>query len=504
MPINFNLLAPQQGVAESFFAGQQAAQAEQERNMMRQLQMQQMAAQQENVLAQREQRMAMAEERRYKMADAARREKFLTDLSSKMAEGGHKLDRPTLTSMLQFGMMNKEDALVKLAGEGLRALDEQEQYQREAPKYGLPVAPTAGAAVPPTLAAPAPAAAPSAAFAAPAARPELLAGTPFAIGAGPAPVAAPAAPTAAPAAAPVNALSAGGFTREQVQNMLVSPVASIRARGEALARTLTKEPKQATDIEVMQALGIPLTKEGFAAYNAAKKQERMLTPEEEAQRIRIALASRPPAQPRELSAPVAVVDEKTGKVVLVPREEAMGKTPASAMEGLSPKEIQKREAALPQATSAIKAVETKADSLVRDLKALRNDPGLDQITGPVYGRTPSVSRAGSRAQALYDKIVAKGGFEMLQQMRDASKTGGALGNVSNQEGRQLQAAFAALDRRQNKADVQAAIDQVIGDIEGAKTRTREAYEATYSYKQGGAAPAPAAAPNIDALLNKYK
>lgn len=216
------------------------------------------------------------------------------------------------------------------------------------------------------------------------------------------------------------------------------------------------------------------------------------------------LAGRPPAQPREPSAPVAVVDEKTGKVVLVSREEALGKTPAAAMEGLSPKEIQKREAALPQATSAIKAVETKADSLIRDLKALRNDPGLDQITGPVYGRTPSVSRAGSRAQALYDKIVAKGGFEMLQQMRDASKTGGALGNVSNQEGRQLQAAFAALDRRQNKADVQAAIDQVIGDIEGAKTRTREAYEATYSYKQGGAAPAPAAAPNIDALLNKYK
>jgi hypothetical protein len=197
-----------------------------------------------------------------------------------------------------------------------------------------------------------------------------------------------------------------------------------------------------------------------------------------------ARAGATPAQPQ---APVAVVDEKTGKPVLVSREEALSKrmTPASAMESLSPKEIQKREAALPQATSAIKGFETKSDSFIRDLKALRNDPGLENITGPVFGRGGSVTQAGSRAQALYDKVVAKGGFQALQDLRDASKTGGALGNVSNQEGKQLTASFAAIDRRQNAADVRAAIDQAIADIEGSKTRMREAYDSTYQYKQGG-------------------
>jgi hypothetical protein len=256
-------------------------------------------------------------------------------------------------------------------------------------------------------------------------------------------------------------------------------------------------PATPADVATMKSLGFPLTQQGYEQFRAAQRQDRLKTPEQEAQDIRIALASRPPAQPRAESPPVAVVDEATGKTKYVSREEAIGKTPASAMEGLAPKEIQKREAAHPQATAAIKGIESKSDALLKDLKALRDDPGLEQITGMIYGRTGSVSREGSRAQALYDKIVAKGGFEMLQQMRETSKTGGALGNISNQEGQQLKAAFGALDRRQNTADVRAAIDQIIGDVEGAKTRSREAYDSTYSYKT---APTSAAKPSLDSIF----
>jgi hypothetical protein len=214
----------------------------------------------------------------------------------------------------------------------------------------------------------------------------------------------------------------------------------------------------------------------------------------------MAMASRTPAQP---SAPVAVVDPVTGKQVYVSREDALrGRmTPAAAMESLPPKEIQKREAALPQATSAIKSFESKSDSFVGDLQKLRDHPGLSQITGIVAGRVPAVTAEGRAAQALYDKVVAKGGFQALQDLRDASKTGGALGNVSNQEGKQLTASFSAIDRRQDAADVKAAIDQAIGDVQGAKTRMREAYDSTYSYKTGRT---EAPANNVDALLDKYK
>lgn len=199
---------------------------------------------------------------------------------------------------------------------------------------------------------------------------------------------------------------------------------------------------------------------------------------------RIAQAGRTPAQPRAESAPVAVVDPKTGRPVYVSREQAIqgGMAPASAMESLAPKEIQKREAALPAATSAVKGFENKADSFIADLEKLSRHPGLDQITGIAAGRIPGITSEGRSAQALYDKVVAKGGFQALQDLRDASKTGGALGNVSNQEGKQLVSSFSAINRTQDAKDVREAIAQAIANVQGSKTRMREAYDSTYSYK----------------------
>jgi len=206
---------------------------------------------------------------------------------------------------------------------------------------------------------------------------------------------------------------------------------------------------------------------------------------------------------------LAINQEKAG------REKTMGTIPAGyrlsadgttleAMPGgpttvaLPPKELQKREATFPQATSAVKAIETKSNSFIKDLEKLRDHPGLNQITGLVQGRLPAVTGEGRAAQALYDKIVAKGGFQALQDLRDASKTGGALGNVSNQEGKQLTASFAAISRVQDAKDVKAAIDQAIDDIKGTKTRVREAYDQTYEYKN------KSGTNSVDDLLEKYK
>jgi hypothetical protein len=157
---------------------------------------------------------------------------------------------------------------------------------------------------------------------------------------------------------------------------------------------------------------------------------------------------------------------------------------------LSPKEIQLRESKFPQATSAVKTFEAKTTELEKDLIALKNHPGLPSITGIVAGRAPGITADGRAAEALYDKIMARGGFKELQDMRAASPTGGALGNVSNQEGTQLRAAFAAIDRKQDAADVKRAIDIALGDLQASKGRVREAYDMTYDYKGGGGATPP--------------
>lgn len=212
----------------------------------------------------------------------------------------------------------------------------------------------------------------------------------------------------------------------------------------------------------------------------------------------MAIAGRPPAQPRPEQPPVAVVDPTTGKQVLVSREEALkGRmTPATAMEGLTPKEIQTREAKYPQATLAVKTFESKADKLAADLKTLANHPGLSGISGLIYGRTPAVTAAARQAQTLYDSIVARGGFSELQAMRSASPTGGALGNVSEREGQYLRDAFAAIGRTQDTKDLKKSLLDASKATIAAKQNARDAYDMTYDYKTGAnpAAAAPAAAP----------
>ena len=57
------------------------------------------------------------------------------------------------------------------------------------------------------------------------------------------------------------------------------------------------QPATSTEVQTMRALGIPLTPAGYQQYRDAQRQERMLTPAEEQQKIRIAAAGRAPAQP---------------------------------------------------------------------------------------------------------------------------------------------------------------------------------------------------------------
>ena len=496
MALNFGILQPV-NIGGQFMAGQKQAQENQLAQQQAAMREQEMGMRQQEMGMRQQEATERTEDRATKLVNAAKRNEFLTKLSIQMEKGGHKLNRQTLSSMMNFGLQSNEDSLVKLAGEGLRALDEQDQF-----------ASIMGGGAP---------------AAAPAIRPSV---TPGAMGSGtfdpnaPAPVAPmnALAPTAEPVA-PVNALAptagpdqaaVGEMRRKRDQLLAMGTTRSIAAAN-ALDRdiALASKTSDTPEIVTMRALGYPPTQAGYQAYRDAQRQERMLTPAEEDQRVRIAKASRAAPTPATPSAPVAVVDPVTGKQVYVSREQAIsGKmSPAAAMESLPPKEIQKREAALPQATTAVTGFEKKTDSFVKDLTALRDHPGLSEITGIAAGRMPGITASGRAAQALYDKVVAKGGFQALQDLRDASKTGGALGNVSNQEGRQLVSSFSAIDRRQDAADVRSALDQAIGDVQGARTRLREAYDMTYSYK-GSDAPsprspgaAPAAAPAAGGKLS---
>ena len=226
-----------------------------------------------------------------------------------------------------------------------------------------------------------------------------------------------------------------------------------------------------------------------------------------------ALAGRPPGQPRAEQPPVAVVDPNTNKVIFVDRATAIANkmTPASAMEGLSPKEIQNREAKFPQAKTAVASFETSAEKLAKDLETLANSKGLEGITGLIGGRTPAITKEARAAEALYNSIVARGGFNELQNIRASSPTGGALGNVSNAEGQNLRDAYAPLKLTQNASDLKGQLLKAAQETRASASRIKETFDMTYEYKTQGSQPsaptrtpsAPTTPMSADDLVNKY-
>jgi len=256
------------------------------------------------------------------------------------------------------------------------------------------------------------------------------------------------------------------------------------------------------DVRTMQMLGYPNTQAGYVAFRDAQRQDRLLTPAEQRQKIEIALASRTPAPP---SAPVAVVGED-GKVRYVSREQAMGMTPATAIEGLSPKDIQKREAVLPQARQSVKTINNTMSVIGETVdRILANPEGLDGITGVIYGRTPALTDAARKANADLEQLKNLAFVQGLTELRAASKTGAGVGNVSNREGDRFENLKASLDRTQSKTDLEDSLRRLKGQAGFTSQSMQEAFDETYKYKQ--TAPntqTPAAAPNIDALLQKYK
>ena len=321
-----------------------------------------------------------------------------------------------------------------------------------------------------------------------------------------APMAAPAAaPMAAPGAAPV--ATPGGAdlaTLFAQQNAFMSMNKPEMAR--ALdARISLAARQQPETIREMQAFGLPITPEGFAKYTALKQApaappsmvaEYTFAKTPDGGNFRgsyqdfvtaRAAAGRAPAQP---SAPVAVVDEN-GKVKYVSREQAMGMTPASAIEGLSPKDIQKREAVLPQARQAVKTVSNTMSIIGQTVdRLLANPDGLDGITGTIYSRTPAITDAANTANADLEQLKSLAFVQGLTELRAASSTGAGVGNVSNREGERFENLKASLDRRQSKSDLEDALRRLKGQAGFTSQSMQEAFDETYKYKQT----APSAAP----------
>lgn len=120
------------------------------------------------------------------------------------------------------------------------------------------------------------------------------------------------------------------------------------------------------------------------------------------------------------------------------------------------------------AEEKVKVVTDNADRMINVIQ--ESIPMVGYNTAGLAGKATIWGSEGADLQKNLDTVKANLGFDRLQQMRDASKTGGALGSVAVKELEALQSTVSSLDRTQSPESLR----QSLKDIEYYYTRWRKA------------------------------
>jgi hypothetical protein len=144
---------------------------------------------------------------------------------------------------------------------------------------------------------------------------------------------------------------------------------------------------------------------------------------------------------------------------------------------------------LPRVESAFANREVKTNLVRNTIKEAIPEVGVTTagLGGSVMGRVSGT--AAVDLQKKIDTIKANIGFDELQNMRDSSPTGGALGQVAVQELNFLQATLGSLDREQSPAELRKRLEQIDGVLKRYQESRREAFKKDY-----GRYPTPAEQP----------
>lgn len=185
-----------------------------------------------------------------------------------------------------------------------------------------------------------------------------------------------------------------------------------------------------------------------------------------------------------------VVDPATGTA----RPVTMGDGAPLPDKVLSPADRARQEKQRREAVTARTSMEGATADLQRLKKIaaeVRDHPGLKGITG-VRGVFPNYPGGdAANAEAKLETLKSQVGFSVLQKMRDLSKTGGALGQVSDRENVMLQNNLAALAKAQSFEEFQKSLNEIIAFVDDTVARLEGAYRDTYGGVEGQQEPAPA-------------
>ena len=264
----------------------------------------------------------------------------------------------------------------------------------------------------------------------------------------------------------------------------------------AAERFAATKSSETPEVVNMRLLGYPLTQAGFQAYRDAQRPERMLNPAEEAQTIRIANASRPPAAPRPEPAPTItqIVDPTNPNqmITIDAKRYQGGGTGSVGVIGVGGKE--------PGAALRTNKVEAGKTQLADDLENLRASfLVLDKIRAiPSTERNPLSNLASFTAASGVGQIAGRAFSTEAQVEREVINSArtrlvNSIKNATGMSAQQLNSNVELQTMLKSISDpaqpVQAAL-RIIEDIENAYVKGAGMPKKN---APGGGAPAPAAA-----------
>ncbi len=187
-----------------------------------------------------------------------------------------------------------------------------------------------------------------------------------------------------------------------------------------------------------------------------------------------------------------VIDGATGLPVRnVPKDIAGAE--AAKVEGKNNAEIK---ASMPKARASLRALETQHRNVIATME--RALPMIDGWTTGLAGQ--GLSKLGgtdaNNLRVMLNTVKANMGFDKLQDMRDNSPTGGALGQVAIAELEMLQSAFASVEQSQTPQQLRENMTYLMGLLNEMQDNRRMAFDETY-----GAANRPQASPEATKSYN---
>ena len=167
---------------------------------------------------------------------------------------------------------------------------------------------------------------------------------------------------------------------------------------------------------------------------------------------------------------------------------------------------EKSRAAFSKDTAELEGIEEDLDRLEVTADQLLKHRGLKGVTG-IRGAIPDIpGTPAAHAGTLLNTLKSQVMVSTLLKLRRQSKTGGALGNISNLEGEKLSQYIAALERANSYADMQAELRKIVNFAKGSKSNLRGQYQRSWGniLGRGAVVPGIGAGDDVDEQIREYE